>query len=152
MMLSIHNMLLPSCGEPIVTPTLDMVFGCYYLTTISPGAKGEGTILGSFGEAKLTYELGAIDLRAEIEVRDQQRGGQRVRTSVGRIIFNEVLPPKLDFYNKAIDKSSLKQIVTDCYRLLSNEDMAAVLDDLKQLGFYYATKSVDCFLVLALVA
>jgi len=141
MMLSIHNMLLPSCGEPIVTPTLDMVFGCYYLTTIRPGTKGEGTILGSFEEAKLAYELGAINLRAEIEVRDQQRGGQRVKTSIGRIIFNEVLPPELDFYNKAIDKSSLKQIVTDCYRLLSNEDMAVVLDNLKQLGFYYATKS-----------
>jgi len=139
--LSIHNMLLPSCGEPIVTPTLDMVFGCYYLTTIRPGVKGKGTILGSFEEARLAYELGAIDLRAEIEVRDQQRGGQRIKTSIGRIIFNEVLPSDLDFYNKAIDKSSLKQIVTDCHRLLSNEDMAVVLDNLKQLGFYYATKS-----------
>jgi len=141
MMLSIHNMLLPSCGEPVVTPTLDVVLGCYYLTTIRVGAKGEGTIHGSFGEAKLAYELGAIDLRAEIEVRDQRKGGQRIKTSVGRIIFNEVLPPELGFYNKAIDKSSLKQIVTDCYRLLNNEGVAAVLDNLKQLGFHYATKS-----------
>ncbi|MFC1984423.1 DNA-directed RNA polymerase subunit beta', partial [Chloroflexota bacterium] len=141
MMLSIHNMLLPSCGEPIVTPTLDMIFGCYYLTTVRSGAKGEGTIFGSFEEARLAYEFGVIDLRVEIEVRDQQRGGQRVRTSIGRIIFNEVLPPELGFYNKAINKSSLKQIVTDCYKLLNNEDMAAVLDNLKQLGFHYATKS-----------
>jgi len=140
-MLSIHNMLLPSCGEPIVTPTLDMVLGCYYLTTIKPEAKGASTIFGSFKEAKLAYELGAIDLRGEIEVRDQQGGGQRIKTSVGRIIFNEVLPPELGFCNKAIDKSSLKQIVTDCYKLLSNEDMAVVLDNLKQLGFHYATKS-----------
>jgi len=140
-MLSIHNMLLPSCGEPVVTPTLDMVLGCYYLTTIRPGAKGAGTICGSFKEARLAYELGAINLRAEIEVRDQQENGQRIKTSVGRIIFNEVLPPELGFYNKAIDKSSLKQLVTDCYKLLSNEDMAVVLDKLKQLGFHYATKS-----------
>ncbi|MDI6814494.1 MAG: DNA-directed RNA polymerase subunit beta', partial [Dehalococcoidales bacterium] len=140
MMLSIHNMLLPSCGEPIVTPTLDMVLGCYYLTTIIPGARGEGTIFGSFEEAKLAYELGAIDLRAEIEVRDQERG-QRIKTSVGRIIFNNVLPPKLGFLNKVIDKPILKQIVSDCYKLLSHEDTAAVLDNLKQLGFYYATKS-----------
>ncbi|GAH88867.1 unnamed protein product, partial [marine sediment metagenome] len=140
-MLSSHNMLLPSCGEPIVTPTLDMVLGCYYLTTVRPGAKGEGTILGSFEEAKLAYELGAIDLRAEVEVRDQERGGQRVKTSVGRIIFNEVLPSELGFYNKVIDKSILKQIVTDCWQRLSNEDAAAVLDSLKQLGFHYATKS-----------
>jgi len=141
MMLSIHNMLLPSCGEPIVTPTLDMVLGCYYLTSIRPGAKGEGTIIGSFEESKLTYELGGLDLRAEIEVRDGDKRGQRLKTSVGRIIFNEVLPPELGFHNKAIDKSDLKQIVTDCHKLLSHEDMAAVLDNLKELGFNYATKS-----------
>jgi len=140
-MLSIHNMLLPSCGEPIVAPTLDVVLGCYYLTTIKPGAKGEGMLFGSFDEAKLAYELGIIDLRAEIEVRDQERGGQRIKTSAGRIIFNEVLPPGLGFYNKTIDKTALKQMVTDCYKLLSNEDMAAVLDSIKQLGFRYATQS-----------
>jgi DNA-directed RNA polymerase subunit beta' len=140
MMLSIHNMLLPSCGEPIVTPTLDMVLGCYYLTTIRPKAKGEGTILSSFEKARLAYEVGAIDLRAEIEVKDQ-KGGQRIKTSAGRIIFNEVLPPQLGFYNKVIDKATLKQIVTDCYQLLSNEDMAVLLDNIKQLGFRYATKS-----------
>ena len=140
MMSSIRNMLLPSCGEPIVTPTLDMVLGCYYLTTINPGAKGEGILFGSFEEARLAYELGVIDLGAEIEVRDQKRG-QRLKTSVGRIIFNDVLPLELGFYNKIIDKASLKQIVTDCYKLLSNEDTAVLLDNLKQLGFHYATKS-----------
>jgi len=141
MMLSIHNMLLPSSGEPIVTPTLDMVLGCYYLTTIKQGGKAEGTLYGSFDEATLAYELGTLDLRAEIEVRDQQRGGQRIKTSAGRIIFNEVLPPELGLHNKEIGKSDLKQIVSDCYQLLSDEEMAAVLDNIKQLGFYYATKS-----------
>jgi len=140
MMLSVHNMLSPSCGEPVVAPTLDIVLGCYYLTTITPGAREEGAIFGSFEEARLAYELGAIDLRAEIEVRDQERG-QRVKTSAGRIIFSSVLPPELGFYNKVIDKSGLKQIVTDCYKLLSNEDTAVVLDNLKQLGFHYTTKS-----------
>ncbi len=140
MMLSTNNMLLPSCGEPVVTPTLDMVFGCYYLTIIRPGAKGEGAIFGSFEESKLCYELGAVDLRAEIEI--VQRDGQRIKTSVGRIIFNDVLPSELGFYNKPIDKSILKQIVTDCYSLLdTSEGMAAVLDNLKKLGFHYATKS-----------
>jgi DNA-directed RNA polymerase subunit beta' len=57
MMLSINNMLLPSCGEPVVTPTLDMVFGCYYLTTLKSNARGEGSRMGSFEEAKLSYEL-----------------------------------------------------------------------------------------------
>jgi DNA-directed RNA polymerase subunit beta' len=140
-MLSTHNMLLPSSGEPIVTPTLDMVLGCYYLTTIIPGARGEGAIFGSFDEATLTYELGRIDLRAEIEVRKQQEDGQRIKTSVGRIIFNDVLPPELGFFNKAVDKVILKQVVADCHKLLSNEETARVVDSIKQLGFTYATKS-----------
>lgn len=139
--LSTRNMLLPSSGEPIITPTLDMVLGCYYLTDIRPSGKGESRIFGSFEEAKLAYDLDVVDLRVEIEVRDQGTDGQRVKTSVGRIIFNDALPGELGFYNKAIDKSTLKQIVTDCYKLLSNEDMVAVLDELKRLGFYYATKS-----------
>ncbi len=140
-MLSIHNMLLPSCGEPIVTPTLDMVLGCYYLTTLKPGAKGEGTICSSFEQALLAYQLGTIDLRAEIEVRDQEKGRRRIKTSVGRITFNEVLPAELRIYDKVIDKSGLKQIVTSCYQLLDSYDMAVVLDNLKRLGFQYATQS-----------
>ncbi|MEJ2047475.1 MAG: DNA-directed RNA polymerase subunit beta', partial [Dehalococcoidia bacterium] len=140
-MLSIHNMLLPSCGEPIVTPTLDMVLGCYYLTTLKPGAKGEGTIFSNFEQALLACQLDTIDLRAEIEVRDQEKDGQRIKTSAGRITFNEVLPAELKVYDRVIDKSGLKQIVTSCYQLLDSYDMARVLDNLKQLGFQYATQS-----------
>jgi len=139
--LSQHNMLLPSSGEPTVTPTLDMVFGCYYLTTERPGAKGEGKRFGSYDEAKLAYELGKVDLRARILARDQSRDGQEIETTIGRIIFNEILPPELGFQNKIIDKSALKQIVSECCRILSDEDTARVLDSIKQLGFRYATKS-----------
>jgi len=140
-MLSVHNMLLPSSGEPLAVPTLDMVLGAYYLTTVKPGTKGEGAIFGSFEEAILAYELGIIDLRAEVEVRDRVNGGQRIKSSAGRIIFNQVLPAGMDYYNKAIDKSDLKHIVAECYKLLNHEEMATVLDDLKRLGFHYATKS-----------
>ncbi|KPK23560.1 MAG: DNA-directed RNA polymerase subunit beta', partial [Dehalococcoidia bacterium SG8_51_3] len=139
--LSQHNMLLPSSGEPTITPTLDMVFGCYYLTTERAGSKGEGRRFGSFDEAKLAYELDNIDLRAKILVRDQSREGQEMETTVGRIIFNEVLPPEIGYQNKEIDKSGLKQIVSECCRILKNEDTARVLDSIKQLGFRYATKS-----------
>jgi len=140
-MLSIHNMLLPSSGEPVVTPTLDMVLGCYYLTTIEPTPKAESKLVGSFEEAKLMHELGSIELREEIEVRDRENGGGRIKTSVGRIIFNEVLPKELGFYNDVVNKSTLKWVVTECIKLLSDEDMAAVMDRLKELGFRYATKS-----------
>ncbi|MFC1937697.1 DNA-directed RNA polymerase subunit beta' [Chloroflexota bacterium] len=140
MMLSTHNMLLPSSSEPVVSPTLDIVLGCYYLTLIKPGAKGEGMLFSSFDEAKIACELGVIDVRAEIEVRDKGIE-QRSKTTVGRIIFNEALPAELDFYNKVVDKSGIKQIVSECHKLLGDEEMAVVLDNLKQLGFHAATKS-----------
>ncbi|MEE9366308.1 MAG: DNA-directed RNA polymerase subunit beta', partial [Dehalococcoidales bacterium] len=139
--LSQHNMLLPSSGEPTITPTLDMVFGCYYLTTERPGSKGEGSRFGSFDEARLAYELGNIDLRAKILVRDRGRDGQEIETTIGRIMFNEVLPLELGFQNRIIDKSGLKQIVSECCRTLSDEETAGVLDSIKELGFHYATKS-----------
>ncbi|MBL7120030.1 MAG: DNA-directed RNA polymerase subunit beta' [Dehalococcoidia bacterium] len=139
-MLSIHNMLLPSNGEPVVTPTLDMVLGCYYLTSPRPGAKGEGMSFNSFEEAELVYNLGVIDMGAEIEVRSLNTGPQ-VRTTVGRIIFNSVLPKEIDFINEVVDKSALRRLITRCIRLLGNEDAAVVADSLKRLGFQYATKS-----------
>lgn len=140
MMLSIHNMLLPSCGDPAVTPTLDMVFGCYYLTTLRPGAKGENLVFADFEEAKLANNLGEVDLRAEITVRDPS--GKRIKTSVGRIIFNEIVPKGIPFINKDMDKASLKQLLTTCYKMLkSDEAMSEMLDGLKSLGFKYATRS-----------
>ncbi len=140
-MLSIYNMLLPSCGEPVMTPTLDMVLGCYYLTTIRPGAKGEGMSFTDFEEAKLAYWLGVVSLNAEIEVRSNEKGGQRFKTSVGRILFNDILPPEFRFINQVMDKASLKRLVLDCYRLLGNSTTVSLLDNLKQIGFEYATNS-----------
>jgi DNA-directed RNA polymerase subunit beta' len=141
LMLSIHNMLLPSSGDPVVTPTLDMVLGSYYLTTLRPGGKGEGSVFGSLEEARLAFELGAVDLRTEIEVRDNDKGEPRIKTTAGRIIFNGALPPEIGFVNKVVDKSGLKQIVADCYKMLTNERTAEVLDNIKRLGFHYATTS-----------
>jgi DNA-directed RNA polymerase subunit beta' len=141
LMLSVNNMLLPSSGEPVVTPTLDMVLGSYYLTTIRPNSKGEGKIFSSFEDARMAYELGVIDLRAEVIVRDMEHEGQRIKTSVGRIIFNEAMPEELDYINKIVDKSRLKQIVAECYKKVKNKGTAVVLDNIKKLGFHYATTS-----------
>ncbi len=138
-MLSPYNMLLPSSGEPGVTPTQDVVLGCYYLTSTKLGAKGEGKIFSNFDEAKLGYELGTVELGAEIVVRNEKR--ERINTTVGRILFNDALPPQFRFYNKIADKAALRSLVSDCIQLLGNETTAAVLDNLKQLGFDYATKS-----------
>ncbi|MBM3173092.1 MAG: DNA-directed RNA polymerase subunit beta', partial [Chloroflexi bacterium] len=130
-----------SCGEPVMTPTLDMVLGCYYLTNIKKGAKGEGKKFKSFEDARLAYELGLISLDAEIEVGGSNGNGEVLKTSAGRIIFNEVLPLEFRFRNRVMDKGALKRLVADCYRLLGYEATANVLDNLKKLGFEYATKS-----------
>ena len=137
-MLSVYNMLLPSNGMPATAPSLDIVLGCYYLTSPKPTAKGKGKVFSSPDDAKLAYEVGIIDLGAEIRVRRQ---GQMVETTVGRIIFNDALPPQMQFQNKTMNKSSIRSLVSDCVRILGHEATAAVLDSLKQLGFDYATKS-----------
>jgi DNA-directed RNA polymerase subunit beta' len=140
-MLSVHNMLLSSNGEPVVAPTLDMVLGCYYLTSPKkPGAKGEGMKFGSFREAELACDLGVVDLGAEIEVREHDTE-QRIKTTVGRIIFNSVLPQELGFINEIVDKTTLKRLIAQCIKLSGNINAAIMADKIKQLGFQYATKS-----------
>ena len=139
-MLSTRNMLLPSNGDPVITPTLDIVLGCYYLTCLKQGSKGEGSLFGTFEEAKLACDLGIIDLRAEIEVREEE-GKPRIKTTAGRIIFNDVLPKEVRFINEAVDKTGLKRVIRSCITLLGNDRAAVVVDNIKQLGFQYATKS-----------
>ncbi|MFA6771941.1 MAG: DNA-directed RNA polymerase subunit beta', partial [Dehalococcoidales bacterium] len=140
-MLSIYNMLLPSCGEPVVTPTLDLVFGIYYLTSEKDGEEQDKLpYFNSFEGARMAYEMNAIGLRDKIKVRVDE--DEILQTTVGRILFSAVLPKKYGFCNKLVDKSTLKQIISDCYKLVNdNVEMAAVLDGLKDLGFKFATQS-----------
>ena len=138
MMLSTFNMLSPSSGEPIVAPTLDIVLGTYYMTIIDERARGAGRIFNSRDDAMLAHELGSIELRAPINV---MMDGETVATTVGRIIFNDTLPEGVDFRNDEIEKGKLKEIVGEVYAILGNEGTADVLDQIKNLGFKYATKA-----------
>ena len=167
-MLSSRNMLAPSSGEPISAPTLDIVLGCYYMTIVKEGAKGEGRRFTSFEDVRLSHELGQIDLRALIKVRpvaEIHRGGSGggsnggktdlvkvngngelsrsdwLETTAGRIIFNDALSPELGFYNQELDKSALKDITAECFRRLGNDGTMEMLDRVKELGFQYASKS-----------
>ncbi|MBI2917669.1 MAG: DNA-directed RNA polymerase subunit beta' [Chloroflexi bacterium] len=139
-MLSVWNMLSPASGEPLTAPTLDMVLGCYYLTLERPGSKGEGKQFANFFEAKMAYNVGAVSHQALIEVRNP-RTGERVKTTVGRILFNDVLPPDLDFRNTVMDKKRLKELTAECHRHLGPETTARMLDAVKRLGFHFATVS-----------
>jgi len=158
LMLSSRNLLKPADGSPLVAPTKDMVLGCYYMTMEdSTPQKGEGKIFASLDEVQYAYDMGVVDLHARIKVYSEQpvapplgaewdvkpassQGGV-IETTVGRALFNQVLPPELRFVNEALDKGKLQKLVARCYRLLGDEGTAQVVDKIKDVGFLYATKS-----------
>ena len=138
-MLSTKNMLSPSSREPITAPTLDIVLGCYYMTLLNPVAEGERRLFRSTEDTRLAYDLDQIQLHQEIEV--SRGNGERLATTVGRILFNDILPEEIGFRNEVVDRKVLKEIAAECYQLIGSEATATVLDDIKRLGFSYATTS-----------
>jgi len=141
LMLSTYNMLSPASGDPIVSPTLDMVLGVYYLTTVEPVEAKSQKKYSDFDDARLAFEYGHVGLRSEIKVRDTARGGAWITTSVGRIIFNEAVPDELGLVNTVVPRDSLEALVGECYNRLGSERTALFLDQIKDLGFKYATRS-----------
>ena len=137
LMLSTANMLSPSSGEPLVAPTYEIVLGCYYLTSIEEGARGEGSRYRDLEDVMLAYDAGHLDLQAKVHVR---RNGDWLETTPGRVIFNSVLPEEFRRYDVRVDKKILKDIVTDVHRLTGDET-AKTLDAIKEMGFHYATVS-----------
>ncbi|NSW75524.1 MAG: DNA-directed RNA polymerase subunit beta' [Candidatus Atribacteria bacterium] len=149
-MLSSHNILSPAHGKPIAVPTQDMVLGCYYLTLL--GTRGERKkIFRSVDEAMLAYSFKKLDLHEPIFVKEIAERHPEVReTTVGRIIFNQVLPEGMPYYNEPITKKKLSEIVDLCYRSFGNLTTVQLLDRIKELGFHYATKSGSTIGVLDL--
>ncbi|MCL5411511.1 MAG: DNA-directed RNA polymerase subunit beta' [Patescibacteria group bacterium] len=136
LMMSNHNLLRPADGEPIMTPKQDVFLGCYYITMMESGVAVKGPY--SPGEAILAYQSGNLGLNSPIKVR---MSGEEVETTVGRIIFNEALPEKLRFVNKLIKGGALKKLLNQCHSLYGQERTVQLIDDLKDLGFKYATIS-----------
>ncbi|MCX6763412.1 MAG: DNA-directed RNA polymerase subunit beta' [Candidatus Moranbacteria bacterium] len=138
LMLSAKNILKPASGEPITTPTLDMVLGGYYLTHIVPKVKGEGKAFSTVDEAIMAYDLGLVDVRAKIKVNYE---GQLIETSVGRIKLNQVIPEKLRFINEEMTKKELKLLVAKVLEVCGLEETAKFVDQIKDLGFKAVTQS-----------
>lgn len=138
LMLSAHNLLNPKDGRPVVSPTQDMVLGCYYLTLEVEGAKGEGKCFRDIDEALFAYETNVTDLHAVIKAR---YNGKLLETTVGRLIFNQVIPSELGYYNEVVDKKKLAEIIGKCYRYKGFHDTSKMLDGIKELGFKFATKA-----------
>jgi DNA-directed RNA polymerase subunit beta' len=154
-MLSTRNLLHPATGEPSIGASQDMVLGCFYLTQERPDKKGEGRVFTDTTEALLAFHHGIIDLQAPVKVRlgdvnvyndappdrPVASNGRLVRTTVGRIIFNEALPERLRFKNYAMKKENLKQVIGECFKEYGRVRTAELADEIKRLGFSYATRA-----------
>jgi DNA-directed RNA polymerase subunit beta' len=145
LMFSSRNLLLPANGKPVVGPTKDMVLGVYYLTMAEDGQKGEGKIFADLDEAALAYALGKVDLHANIkimQVTDRRLARKYpVETTVGRALFNQILPDELRYVNDVLEKGRLQDLVGACYEKLGADKTAKLVDDIKSIGFKYATRS-----------
>ncbi|HUU56077.1 MAG TPA: DNA-directed RNA polymerase subunit beta', partial [bacterium] len=136
LMASTRNILSPAHGKPVATPTQDIVLGCYALTKPKDGEKGEGKAFADPDEAILAYELGEVGRYAKVKVRLY---GELIDTTVGRVLFNEVLPDGFVFVNKTVDKKTVGAIIAEVYKNYGLARTVTLLDDLKELGFLHAT-------------
>ncbi len=132
------NLLKPANGDPVVSPSQDMVLGAYFLTHLRSGAKGEGKVFSSPTEVMMAYEDGLIAINAKIKVALPQG---IVETSYGRLIFQSILPPDFELVQKTMDKKGLTNLVSRIIENYSIDQARDYLDKIKSLGFYYATNS-----------
>ena len=165
LMLSSNNVLSPANGRPIVTPSQDMIIGMYYLSAVKEGAKGEGRAFSDVDEAVMAYENGDIALHARIKVRVGWLAGEAdlhaelkpmlkdliddapvssdglTETTVGRAIMNGAFPPGFPYVNAVLIKSDVRTIVEEVIHTYDKPDVANTLDNIKSLGFQFATKA-----------
>jgi DNA-directed RNA polymerase subunit beta' len=137
-MLSSHNLLKPATGSPVISPSQDIVLGCYWLTIIKEGALGENKSYSSKEEALTAHEFGFLDLRAKIKVKTE---GQILETSAGRLLFNETLPDDYPYVNDVMRSKKLERIMGEIIYKYDQETVERTLDRVKNLGFEYATVS-----------
>ncbi len=153
LMMSVHNIFSPANGNPIISPSQDVVMGCYYLTVTLPEQKGEGMVFSSLNEVGFAYALRKIATHARIKVKlapnrrlkaDEEtptQPGAIIDTTVGRVLFNSILPNGMPFYNHPMRSSDLAKVISDCYQILGRRATIDLLDELNRLGFRESTRS-----------
>ena len=141
LMLASNNILKPSDGRPVATPTQDMIIGLFHMTTLKEGVKGEGKAFGSIAEAQLAFDSGFLDLNAKVKIRIPNKGEGLRETTLGRALFNEALPVEFPYQELRVGKKEIGRIVTDLVDTVSRVEVAQSLDRIKDLGFYWATRS-----------
>lgn len=137
-MLASQNILKPSTGDPIAQPTQDIILGCYYLTKLKEKKQEELRFFANNSEAVLAYELGNLEINEPIKIKIE---GETIETSVGRLIFNKVLPNDFGFVNKTLNKKELGKLLAKFIDKYGIGEVWKTLDNIKRLGFYYASIS-----------
>ncbi len=140
LMLSTKNLLKPATGDPVANPGKDISWGAYYMTTVIEPADGKVKLVASADQAVYLFQAGKISIREKIKTRIKQ-GDELMETSAGRIILNRLFPKEIDFINEAVGTKKLAEIVRKTTELRGFERTARFLDEVKEMGFYYITKS-----------
>lgn len=146
-MASNKNLLKPGSGDSIVNPRMDMILGCFWLTTEIEGAKGEGKYFASPNDAITAHEFGILDIRAKIEVIPTSKvkyskfEGKRFTTTVGRLLFNSILPDDFEYINEQVGGNSMNKIVDKIIIQYGFDSAPKIIDKIKAFGFKYATIS-----------
>ncbi|MBI4436892.1 MAG: DNA-directed RNA polymerase subunit beta' [Candidatus Omnitrophica bacterium] len=136
LMISVNNIFSPADGRPIAAPTQDLVLGCYYLTQERPDLPSPVKLFSDPDEVIVAFQDNEIPLHTKIKVRLE---GKVIDTTVGRILFNQLLPKGIPYVNEALNKGTLSDIVAQCYKLYGRLKTIQLLDDLKMVGFEQAT-------------
>ncbi|MBO6794693.1 MAG: DNA-directed RNA polymerase subunit beta' [Balneolaceae bacterium] len=145
LMLGSHNIMSPANGGPIAVPSQDMILGLYYLTKPRGGQKGEGKTFSSPEEVIVAFDQQMIDIHAKINVRVLTKNAEGetvtevVKTSTGRVLFNEIVPEEMGFINKTLGKKELRILIGEIHATTGTAKTAAFLDDMKKLGYENAT-------------
>ncbi len=153
LMLASKNLLKPADGEPIISPSKDMVLGIYYLTMEDKHThKGEGRIFGEMDEVDLAFQLDQVEVHTNITLRtltNYDADGNRlaepvvsmIKTNVGRVLFNRILPHQVQFVNEVLEKGGVKDLIANVYEICGQEITTNVADAVKNIGFTYAMRS-----------
>ncbi|KAA3655096.1 MAG: DNA-directed RNA polymerase subunit beta', partial [Chloroflexi bacterium] len=154
LMMATRNLLKPADGQPIVGPSKDMVLGVYYLTLVQEGLLGEGREFSDLEEVETAYELGYVHIHAKIKVlvktyfddnnqryADNEPRTRVIETSAGRVLFNMAMPEQFQFVNWVLDKGGINSFINRVYRRLGDEVTIELVDNIKNMGFKYATIS-----------
>ena len=153
LMLASKNLLKPADGEPIISPSKDMVLGVYYLTMAQKANhKGDGRAFADMDEVEMVYTLGQVEVHSEIKLLAKtwyNEKGDRlpepetriIDTTVGRVLFNRILPEEVQFVNEKLDKGGVKDLIAEVYEVCGQEKTTDVADKIKTLGFEYAMRS-----------